>query len=102
MTGERSDLVAGEVPGTIRLSPHAMGSGSRRLSLCTVCIRDDDAKTFEFRTTGDSTEVLSRVTAAIAKGRKVRFSVTGFDPSAREQEERYLKARGYTRGGVEV
>jgi hypothetical protein len=79
-----------------------MGSGSRRVYAFTVCIRDDDNKTFELRTMSDSTDLTNRVTAAIAKGRHVRCYVLAADPDAQDREERYLAGKGYKRGTVQV
>jgi hypothetical protein len=79
-----------------------MGSGSRRILVPTVCVRDDDAKTFEFRTSSDSTEIVDRVSAAIANGRHVRCYMLGADKEVQEMEEGYLTGKGYRRGSVQV
>jgi len=79
-----------------------MGSSGRRVYAFTVCVRDDDDKTFEFQTTSDSADLTSRVTAAIANGRHVRCYVLAADPDAQEREERYLTGKGYRRGTVAV
>ena len=71
----------------------SMGSG-RGFLVPTVCVRDDDAKTFEFRTSSDSTEIVDRVSAAIANGRHVRCYMLGADKEVQEMEERYLTGRG--------
>jgi hypothetical protein len=79
-----------------------MGKGSRRAYAFTVCVRDDDDKTFEFRATSDSADLTSRVTAAIANGRRVRCYVLAADADAQDREERYLTGNGYKRGSVAV
>jgi hypothetical protein len=78
-----------------------MGSDSRRI-LPTVCVRDDDARAFEFRTTNDATEIADRASAAVANGRHVRCYMLGADKDVQEMEERYLTGKGYTRGSVVV
>src|SRR5258708_21709359 len=47
-----------------------MVSGLRRIYAFTVCVRDDDRKTFEFRATNDSADVTHAVVAAVARGRR--------------------------------
>ena len=79
-----------------------MGSGRRRVYAFTVCVRDDDDKTFEFHTTSDSGDLASRVAAAIANGRHVRCYVLAADPDAQPREEKYLVAKGFRRGSVVV
>jgi hypothetical protein len=79
-----------------------LGSGSRRVYAFTVCIRDDDNKTFELRTTSGSTELATRVTAAIANGRHVRCYVLAGEPDAQAREERFLAGKGNKRGTVQV
>jgi hypothetical protein len=79
-----------------------MGSGKRAASRFTVCIRDDDEKTFEFRVVSDSSAIMARVAAAVAKGRHVRCRVLAADVQARDGEERFLAAKGYTAGVVAV
>jgi hypothetical protein len=66
------------------------------------CIRDDEAKAFEFRFTARSVEVAHLVTAAIGLGRRVRCYALGVDGEAPEREERYLAAKGYKREDVKL
>ena len=77
-------------------------SGNRTAFSFTVCLRDDDDKTFEFRKTGDSTDLTNRVAAAIANGRHVRCYMLAADPDAQGREESYLVAKGYTGATVMV
>jgi hypothetical protein len=83
-----------------------MGGGTRPASIATVCIRDDSAKTFEFRQTSDSVEIVARVAAAVAKGRHLRCYTLCYTVAAGEQargrEERYLQRKGYKNGVVNV
>jgi hypothetical protein len=60
-----------------------------------LCLRDDDAKVFEFRTTNDNAAVMNLVASAVSRERKVRAYVLAADPSGRAREERYLIGRGY-------
>jgi hypothetical protein len=68
----------------------------------TVCLRDDDAGTFEFRRTGEMVSVTQLVGAAVSRGRRVRCYLLSADPDGRKREERYLLAKGYMRGLVEL
>jgi hypothetical protein len=52
------------------------------------------------RRQSDSTDLTSRVTAAIANGRHVRCYLLAADPDAQPREEKYLVAKGYRRGSV--
>ena len=61
---------------------------------------DDDDKTFEFHTTSDSSDLTSRVAAAIGNGRHVRCYLLAADPRAQEREWKYLTGKGYTQGSV--
>jgi len=76
--------------------------GSRPALSFTVCVRDDDARTFEFRTTGDSAAIMSRVAHAATRGRRVRCYLLAADPNGPEREERYLLAKGYSRAPVKL
>jgi hypothetical protein len=75
---------------------------SRRALTFTVCVRDDDAGTFEFRTTSDTASIAHLVTDAVSRGRRVRFYLLAADPDGPRREERYLATRGYVRGRVEL
>jgi hypothetical protein len=79
-----------------------MGSSSRRVYAFIVCVRDEDKRTFEFRTTSDATDLTSRVTAAISNGRQIRFYVLAADADAQDREARFLTGKGYKRGSVLV
>lgn len=79
-----------------------MGSDTQPFFVTTVCVRDDDARTFEFRKTGDSLEVVERISAALAKGRRVRCYTLGASKAAHEREERYLERKGYKKAAVDV
>jgi hypothetical protein len=68
----------------------------------TVCIRDDDAKAFEFRRVNDTKDLMSRVAAGVAEGRNVRCYALAADEQAREREEKYLAGKGYTQAVVRV
>jgi hypothetical protein len=68
----------------------------------TFCIRDDEAKAFEFRFASRSVEIADLVIAAVGHGRRVRCYALGVDGEAPEREERYLAARGYKREEVEL
>ena len=59
-----------------------------------TCVCDDDARTFEFRETGDSPDVVGRVSAAMATGRRVRCYTLAAGHGA-EHEEQRLVAMGY-------
>jgi hypothetical protein len=66
---------------------------SRPAYALTVVIHDDDVKSYEFRVTSDTTEIMSRVEAAVARGRHVRCYI--FAGSLR-REEQYLASKGYS------
>ena len=66
----------------------------------TVCVRDDDDGTYEFRTTHDMSSITSLVSAALTRGRRVRCYLLAADPEGPRREERYLAAKGYVRGPV--
>jgi hypothetical protein len=68
----------------------------------TVCVRDDDARTFEFCLMSDTRELTDRVAAAIKKGRAVRCYVLAKGATACELEERYLVSEGYRWAIVDV
>lgn len=76
--------------------------GSRRTLTFTVCIRDDDVRTFEFRTISDSAAIMSLVAAAVGRGRHVRAYLLAADPGGRAREEQYLTAKGYTHVTVKL
>jgi hypothetical protein len=76
--------------------------GARPLCFSTVCIRDDEAKAFEFRFTVRTSEVAHLVATAIGRGRKVRCYELGVDGEAPAREERYLASRGYRRQDVKL
>ncbi len=78
-----------------------MRSGIHPIPISTVCVRDDDEKTFEFLPMGDSIEIVARVSAALAKGRSVRCSTLA-DPEAQERERRFLITKGYREAAVEL
>jgi hypothetical protein len=65
-------------------------------------VRDDDAGTFEFLKTSDMNAIAQLVTAAVGRGRKVRCYLLAADPDGPSREERYLAAKGYSRGRVEL
>ncbi len=75
---------------------------SRRALTFTVCLRDDDARVFEFRVTSDIAAIQEQVEAAASRGRSVRCEVLAADPNARAREETYLTGKGYTQGQVKV
>lgn len=70
--------------------------------ITTVCVRDDDARTFEFRKTGDSLEIVERISAALGQGRRVRCYTLAASSAAHEREERYLRRKGYEKARVDV
>jgi hypothetical protein len=67
-----------------------------------LCVRDDDAKAFEFHTTRDSTALIGLVASAVGRGRKVRAYLLAADPAGRTREERYLLRRGYSLAPVQL
>jgi hypothetical protein len=74
----------------------------RRALSFTVCVRDDDAGTYEFHATSDFTPIASLVASAASRGRRVRCYMLAADPDGPSREERYLASKGYTRGRVEL
>jgi hypothetical protein len=64
----------------------------------TVCILDDDAKTFELRFVGDTTDVTDRVAAAVKNGRNVRCYILAEGTAARDREQEHLASKGYRQG----
>jgi hypothetical protein len=74
----------------------------RRTLTLTVCVRDHDAKTFDFLWTGDTTAITHLVTMALSRGRRVRCYLLAADPDGRIREERYLVAKGYLHGQVDL
>ena len=66
-----------------------------------VCVRDDDAKTFEFVSTSDSSRVIAQVAAALAAGRNVRCHVLS-DEGAEGKEEGFLLSKGYRKEPVQL
>jgi hypothetical protein len=72
---------------------------SRPAYSLTIFIHDDDVKTYELRLTSDTTEIMSRVAAAVARGRHVHCYVFA---GSREREERYLISKGYSRAAIEL
>jgi len=79
-----------------------LASGRRPTLRFTICIRDDDAKVFEFRVIEDSASIMSLVAAAVARGRSVRAYLLAADPHGRAREEKYLDAKGYSLGSVKL
>lgn len=65
----------------------------------TVFIHDDDVKSYEFRVTSDAAEIMSRVAAAVARGRHVRCYIFA---GSREREEQYLASKGYSWAATEL
>jgi hypothetical protein len=65
----------------------------------TIFIHDDDVKSYEFREASDTTEIMSRVAAAAARGRHVRCYVLA---GSREREEQYLVSKGYSWAAIEL
>ena len=78
------------------------GSGLRPALRVVVCIRDDDMRTYDLRSTGDGGSVLKVVAAAVERGRRLRAHVLATDPHARFREEEYLRARGYVRASIDL
>lgn len=68
----------------------------------TVCVRDDDAKTYEFRCMSDSADVANRVAAGVRDGRRVRCYTLAADAEARKREEKYLTSKGYRPAAVDL
>jgi hypothetical protein len=66
---------------------------SRRGYSFTVCVRDDDRRTYEFHLTDDSTPIVDRVAAAVSGGRSVGYCILAADANARAREVRYLSDR---------
>jgi hypothetical protein len=66
----------------------------------TVCVRDDDAKTFAFHRVADATDLMNRVAATVAAGRRVRGYTLASDELAQEREEKYLVGKGYRQSAV--
>jgi hypothetical protein len=67
--------------------------GTRHPNSLTVFIHDDDVKSYEFRETSDTTEIMSLVEAAVARGRHVRCYIFA---GSREREAQYLASKGYS------
>jgi hypothetical protein len=92
------------------------GSGVRGTCTVTVCVRDDDARTFEFLVVSDTTGIAVRVVAAVCRGRRVKCyrlargeageapgdKARESDEEARRRETEFLVAKGYTPGSVSV
>lgn len=76
------------------------GMGSRPALTFTVCLRDDDTRTFEFRTTHDAQAIIDLVAAAVRRGRKLHCYLLAANPNGPQREERYLLAKGYSRAPV--
>lgn len=60
----------------------------------TVLIHDDAAKRYVFVQTDDTTGIVHRIAAAVARGRRVRWCIVA---GSREREEQYLVSKGYSR-----
>jgi len=65
----------------------------------TIFIHDDDVKSYECRLTSDTTEIMSRVAAAVARGRHVHCYVLA---GSREREEQDLVSRGYSWAAIDL
>lgn len=78
-----------------------MRSGVHPIPISTVCVRDDDRKTFEFLAMDDSIEIVAQVSAALAKGRSIRCATVA-DSEAQERERRFLVTKGYKEAAVEL
>ena len=76
--------------------------GSRPALTFTVCVRDDDTRTFEFRTTRDAQAFMDLAAAAVARGRKLHCYLLAADPDGPQREERYLLSKGYSRAPVKL
>jgi two-component system cell cycle response regulator DivK len=87
---------------TVALRTSYVQAGSRHAYSFTMCIRDDDAKTFEFLGSIDATGITDRVAAAIASGRHLRCYLLEAGPLSREREERYLASKGYSQATVKL
>ena len=96
------DTWATSAASASRCYGNVMHLASRRALSFTVCVRDDDAKLFEFRVTSDVAVIKALVKAAASRGRRVRCEVLAADPNARTREETYLVAKGFTQGEVEL
>jgi hypothetical protein len=66
----------------------------------TVCVLDDDTRTFELRFVSDTSDVMGRVAAAVKSSRKVRCYILAEVATARKDEEKDLTSRGYRLGTV--
>jgi hypothetical protein len=76
--------------------------GSRPAYSFTICIRDDDAKSYELQATSDATVIMNRVADAVTRGRHLRCYVLAADARSREREERYLVSKGYSQAAVRL
>lgn len=75
---------------------------SRHVYSFTVCVRDDDRRTYEFHQTDDSTAIVDKVAAAVSGGRRVGYYILAGDANARAREERYLCGKGYAAAAVRL
>jgi hypothetical protein len=64
-------------------------------------VRDDDEKTFEIIATASVANLVDRVSASLALGRRIRCIALP-DHQARERERRFLVARGYRPAPVKL
>ena len=79
-----------------------MSSGIHPILLHTVCVRDDDHRTFCFLASANATQTTGRVAAALAGGRRLRCYTLSADRRAEERERRFLVAKGYRETAVEL
>jgi hypothetical protein len=72
------------------------------LYFSTVCVVDDDAKTFELHFTVRTRALVTKASTAVARGRRLCCYVLRGGAEELEREERFLASRGYKRGEVRL